>query len=73
MQVLLNLVQNAARFTKHGFVCVRCAVVPAQDGVHSADGVYSAKFAVLDSGTGDPNPNPNPNPDPDPNPDPNQA
>jgi K+-sensing histidine kinase KdpD len=69
MQVLLNLVQNAARFTKHGFVCVRCAVVPAQDGV------YSAKFAVLDSGTGDPNPNPNPNPnpDPDPNPDPNQA
>ena len=68
MQVLLNLVQNAARFTKHGFVCVRCAVVPAQDGSD-----YSAKFAVLDSGTGDPNPNPNPNPDPDPNPDPNQA
>ena len=23
-QVLLNLMQNAARFTKQGFVCVRC-------------------------------------------------
>ena len=38
--------QNAARFTKQGFVCVRCSVEPA------AGGGLSAKFAVLDSGSG---------------------
>uniref|UniRef100_A0A7S0F466 histidine kinase n=1 Tax=Phaeocystis antarctica TaxID=33657 RepID=A0A7S0F466_9EUKA len=46
MQVLLNLMQNAARFTTQGFVCVRCAVEPA------AGGGLSANFAVLDSGSG---------------------
>ena len=46
MQVLLNLMQNAARFTKQGFVCVRCSVEPA------AGGGLSARFAVLDSGSG---------------------
>ena len=38
--------QNAARFTKQGFVCVRCSVEPA------ASGGLAAKFAVLDSGSG---------------------
>jgi len=28
-QVLLNLLQNAARFTKLGFVCVRCTAEQA--------------------------------------------
>ena len=46
MQVLLNLMQNAARFTKQGFVCVRCSVEQAPGGE------LSAKFAVLDSGSG---------------------
>ena len=46
MQVLLNLMQNAARFTKQGFVCVRCTAEQA------ADGSLAAKFAVLDSGSG---------------------
>ena len=46
MQVLLNLMQNAARFTKQGFVCVRCSVE------QSSDGGVSANFAVLDSGSG---------------------
>ena len=46
MQVLLNLMQNAARFTKQGFVCVRCSVQQAPDGR------VSANFAVLDSGSG---------------------
>ena len=46
MQVLLNLLQNAARFTTQGFVCVRCTVEPAPDG-----GI-SASFGVLDSGSG---------------------
>ena len=32
MQVLLNLMQNAARFTKQGFVCVRCTVQQATGG-----------------------------------------
>ena len=45
-QVLLNLLQNAARFTTHGFVCVRCTVEPAPGG-----GI-SASFGVLDSGSG---------------------
>ena len=42
MQVLLNLMQNAARFTKQGFVCVRCTVQQATGGG------LTAKFAVLD-------------------------
>ena len=46
MQVLLNLMQNAARFTRQGFVCVRCTAEQA------ADGSLAAKFAVLDSGSG---------------------
>ena len=46
MQVLLNLMQNAARFTKQGFVCVRCTVQQATGGG------LTAKFAVLDSGSG---------------------
>ena len=46
MQVLLNLMQNAARFTTQGFVCVRCAVEQAPGGG------LSANFAVLDSGSG---------------------
>ena len=46
MQVLLNLMQNAARFTKQGFVCVRYSVEQAPGGG------LSAKFAVLDSGSG---------------------
>ena len=46
MQVLLNLMQNAARFTKQGFVCVRCTVQQATGGS------LTAKFAVLDSGSG---------------------
>ena len=45
-QVLLNLLQNAARFTTQGFVCVRCTVEPAPGG-----GI-SAGFGVLDSGPG---------------------
>ena len=45
-QVLLNLMQNAARFTTQGFVCVRCTVEPAPGG-----GI-SASFSVLDSGSG---------------------
>ena len=46
IQVLLNLMQNAARFTKQGFVCVRYSVEQAPGGG------LSAKFAVLDSGSG---------------------
>ena len=46
MQVLLNLMQNAARFTTQGFVCVRCTVEQAPGGG------LSASFAVLDSGSG---------------------
>jgi CheY-like chemotaxis protein len=46
MQVLLNLMQNAARFTTQGFVCVRCTMEQAPGG-----GI-SANFAVLDSGSG---------------------
>ena len=46
MQVLLNLMQNAARFTKQGFVCVRCTAEQAPDGS------LAANFAVLDSGSG---------------------
>ena len=46
MQVLLNLMQNAARFTKQGFVCVRCTVQQAPGGG------LTARFAVLDSGSG---------------------
>ena len=38
--------QNAARFTKQGFVCVRCTVQQATGGG------LTAKFAVLDSGSG---------------------
>ena len=45
-QVLLNLMQNAARFTKQGFVCVRCTAEQAPGGR------LSANFAVLDSGSG---------------------
>ena len=45
-QVLLNLMQNAARFTTQGFVCVSCTVEPAPGG-----GI-SASFSVLDSGSG---------------------
>ena len=45
-QVLLNLMQNAARFTKQGFVCVRCRAEQAPGGK------FAAKFAVLDSGSG---------------------
>ena len=45
-QVLLNLMQNAARFTTQGFVCVRCTVEQAPGGG------LSANFAVLDSGSG---------------------
>jgi signal transduction histidine kinase/CheY-like chemotaxis protein len=45
-QVLLNLMQNAARFTTQGFVCVRCTLEPAPFG-----GI-SASFSVLDSGSG---------------------
>ena len=45
-QVLLNLLQNAARFTKLGFVCVRCTAEQAPDGS------LAANFAVLDSGSG---------------------
>ena len=45
-QVLLNLMQNAARFTKQGFVCVRCMAERA-DG-----GGLAAHFAVLDTGSG---------------------
>ena len=47
-QVLLNLMQNAARFTRTGFVCVRCRVADARN----ADGSLAAQFAVLDSGSG---------------------
>ena len=47
MQILLNLMQNAARFTTQGFVCVRCTVEQAAGG-----GGLSANFAVLDSGSG---------------------
>ena len=46
MQVLLNLMQNAARFTNQGFVCLRCTAEHAPGG-----GLY-ANFAVLDSGSG---------------------
>ena len=46
IQVLLNLMQNAARFTKQGFVCMRYSVEQAPGGG------LSAKFAVLDSGSG---------------------
>ena len=38
--------QNAARFTKQGFVCVRCTAEQAPGGR------LSANFAVLDSGSG---------------------
>ena len=46
LQVLLNLMQNAARFTKQGFVCVRCTAEQAPGGR------LSANFGVLDSGSG---------------------
>ena len=31
-QVLLNLLQNAARFTRQGFVCVRCSAEHSPEG-----------------------------------------
>ena len=52
-QILINLLQNAARFTQHGYVCLQCVEEPPHASSPSDAGqVTQMTFTVKDTGAG---------------------